>query len=53
MSFMDKIKSKDFWMKRIGNSDKGTSDYVNPYVSWGSFGGTLAVAIVLGLIICL
>ena len=44
---------KSFWTKRIGKSDKGTSDYVNPFVSWGSFGGSLALAIGIGLIVVL
>lgn len=38
------------WNKRIGNSEKGTEDYVNPYISWGSIGGVLLVCIIIAII---
>lgn len=38
------------WNKRIGNSEKGTADYVNPYISWSVFGGVLLVCVIIAII---
>ena len=32
---------------------KDTAKYLNPILSWGAIGGTLILAIVIGLIVCL
>lgn len=32
---------------------KDTAKYLNPILSWSVFGGTLLLAIVIGLIVCL
>lgn len=46
------MENKKFdWNKRIGHSDKGTSDYVNPFLSWGLFAGALALSVILAFII--
>lgn len=48
------MEDKKFdWNKRIGKSDKGTSDYLNPFLSWGLFAGALALSVVIGLIVIL
>lgn len=39
------------WNKRIGKSDKGTSDYVNPVIAWSAFGGSLVLVGVIALIV--
>lgn len=41
------------WNKRIGKSDKGTSDYVKPVIAWSAFGGSLVLATALFVIITL
>ncbi len=46
-------KKKFDWNKRIGKSDKGTSDYVKPAIAYGASGGALALAIIIALIIIL
>lgn len=46
-------KKKIDWNKRIGNGEKGTSDYVNPALAWGLFGGVFALAVAIGLIVIL
>lgn len=38
-------KIKNLWAKR--------DEVVNPVVAWAVFGGTLAFAVLLGLLICL
>ncbi len=50
---MKKQTQKFDWSKRIGNSDKGTTDYVKPVIAWSSFGGALAVAVAIALIVIL
>lgn len=50
---MTKQTKKFDWNKRLGNSNKGTSDYVKPVIAWGSFGGALAVAVAIALIVIL
>lgn len=41
------------WNKRIGKSDKGTSDYVKPIISWCAFAGSLVLSIAIALIVVL
>ena len=43
----------NFWTKRIGNSDKGTSDYLHPGIAYGVSGGVFALAILIALIVIL
>ena len=43
------VKAID-WNKRIGKSDKGTSDYLHPGVAYGVSGGALALAFIIALI---
>lgn len=50
---MKELLKKIEWNKRIGNKDKGTEDYINPIISWCAIGGTLLLAIIIGLIIVL
>lgn len=45
------VKKKIDWNKRIGNAEKGTSDYVRPALAWGLFGGVLALAAAIGLLV--
>lgn len=40
---MEKIKN--LWAKK--------EEFVNPVIAWAVFGGALAVAVLLGLLICL
>ena len=41
--------------KNVKKTDakKDTKNYLNPILSWGVSGGTLLLAIVIGLIVCL
>ena len=41
------------WNKRIGKSDKGTSDYVKPAIAYSLIGGAMALAIAIALIVIL
>ena len=50
---MEKKKQKFDWNKRIGNSDKGTSDYLHPAIAYGASGGALALALLIALIVIL
>ena len=50
---MENQTKKFDWNKRIGKSDKGNSDYVKPVIAWSAFGGSLAVAIAIALIVIL
>ena len=38
------------WTKRVGNSEKGTSDFLHPGVAYGVSGGALALAFIIALI---
>ena len=50
---MKKQTKKFDWNKRIGKSDKGTSDYVKPVIAYGASGGALVLAIAIALIVIL
>ena len=39
------------WTKRVGKSDKGTSDYVKPVISASALCGTLALALIIAIIV--
>ncbi len=48
------MENKKFdWNKRIGKSDKVTSDYVKPAIAYGATGGALALSIAIALIVIL
>lgn len=48
------MENKKFdWNKRIGKSEKGTSDYVKLVIGWSALGGSLALAIAIALIVIL
>lgn len=47
------VKETSFWNRRIGNSDKGTSDYLHPAIAYGVSGGVFALALVIALIVIL
>ena len=46
-------KETSFWNRRIGNSDKGTSDYLHPGIAYGVSGGVFALALLIALIVIL
>lgn len=44
------MENKKFdWNKRIGNSEKGTSDYVAPWMSWSLIGGAVLICIIIAV----
>ena len=49
---MKKQTKKFDWNKRIGKSDKGTSDYVKPAIAYGASGGALVLAIAIANKLC-
>ena len=53
VNVMEKQTKKFDWNKRIGKSDKGTSDYVKPAIAYGASGGALVLAIAIALIVIL
>ena len=43
------FKSID-WNKRVGNSEKGTSDFLHPGIAYGVSAGALVLALIIALI---
>ena len=41
------------WHKRVGNSEKGTDDYVKHVIAWCALGGAVVLVIVIALIVVL
>ena len=39
------------WNKRIGNSEKGDSDYVKPAIGWCVFVGAIVLAFIIAFIL--
>ena len=39
------------WNKRIGNSEKGTDDYVKPVIAWVVLGAAVVAAFAVALIV--
>lgn len=50
---MEKKTQKFDWNRRIGNSDKGTSDYLHPGIAYGVSGGAFALALLIALVVIL
>ena len=50
---MEKKTQKFDWNRRIGNSDKGTSDYLHPGIAYGVSGGAFALALLIAIVVIL